>query len=99
MAERRGSPRIELSVDCTLRRRSGSAIAGRTVEVGVGGMSVSTARPLATDEVLHFDLPLAPGDVVDGEARVLREVGYGIYVLRFEHLHGPVRARLAAVAR
>jgi PilZ domain len=98
MAERRGSPRIELSVDCTLRRRSGSAIAGRTVEVGVGGMSVSTARPLATDEVLHFDLPLAPGDVVDGEARVLREVGYGIYALRFEHLHGPVRERLAAVA-
>ena len=98
MAERRGSPRIELSVDCTLRRRSGSSIAGRTVEVGVGGMSVSTARPLATDEVLHFDLPLAPGDVVDGQARVLREVAYGVYALRFEGLHEPVRERLAAVA-
>jgi hypothetical protein len=98
MAERRGSPRIELSVACTLRRRSGSAIPGCTLEVGPGGMSVTTSRPLATDEVLHFDLPLAPGDVVDGEARVLREVGYGVYVLRFEALLEPARERLEQVA-
>jgi hypothetical protein len=98
MAERRGSPRVELRVDCTLRRRSGSAIVGHTVELGAGGMSVTTKRPLAPDEVLHFDLPLAPGEVVDGHARVLREVGYGVYALRFEGLHEPVRERLAAVA-
>jgi PilZ domain len=98
MAERRGSPRVELRLECTLRRRTGSAIAGHTVEVGAGGMSVTTTRPLATDEVLHFDLPLAPGDVVDGQVRVLREVGYGVYALRFEGLHEPVRERLAAVA-
>jgi hypothetical protein len=98
MAERRRSPRIEISVTCTLRRRSGSAINARTLEVGPGGMSVSTARPLAADELLHFDLPLSPGEFIDGQARVLREQGYGIYALRFESLLEPARERLAAVA-
>jgi hypothetical protein len=98
MAERRVSPRVELSVTCTLRRRSGTAIAAQTLDLGPGGMSVTTARPLATDEVLHFDLPLPPGDVVDGRARVLREQAYGVYALRFEALREPVRARLAGVA-
>src|SRR5687767_7842080 len=98
MAERRASDRVELSLACTLRRHTGSAIAAQTVDVGPGGMSVTTARPLATDELLHFDLPLSPGDVVDGQARVLREQRYRVYALRFEALPEPVRARLAGVA-
>jgi len=98
MPERRGSPRIELSLACTLRRRSGSAIAAQTLDLGPGGMSVTTTRPLATDELLHFDLPLPPGETVDGQARVLREQGYQVYALRFEALHEPARALLAGVA-
>ena len=72
MAERRAAPRTPLAVDCVLRRGKGSPIAARTVEVGPGGMSVTCERPLATDEVVHFDLPLRDGEV-DGDARVLRE--------------------------
>ncbi|MGI8779866.1 MAG: PilZ domain-containing protein [Solirubrobacteraceae bacterium] len=84
MPERRASPRIELSVACTLRRRSGSAIEARTVDLGPGGMSVKTGRPLAADEVVHFNVPLSPDEVLDGQARVLREQTYRVYALRFE---------------
>ena len=98
MIERRGSPRVELSVECVLRRRGGSAIPARTLDLGPGGMSVTSARPLAADEVVHFDLPLPRGDTVDGEARVLREQSYRVYALRFEALPEPARSRLAGVA-
>jgi hypothetical protein len=77
-----------------LRRRTGSPIDARTVNVGPGGMCVSTPRPLALDEVLDFDLPLAGADHVDGRARVLRHEGHGAYALRFEGLMEPARARL-----
>ena len=86
MPEQRKSPRTRIAVDCTLHRRTGSPIAARTVDLGPGGMCVTCNRPLAADEVLHFDLPLADGGVVDGEARVLREQGYQVYALRFEAL-------------
>jgi hypothetical protein len=79
-----------------LRRRTGSPIDARTVNVGPGGMCVSTPRPLALDEVLDFDLPLAGADHVDGRARVLRHEGHGAYALRFEGLLEPARARLIA---
>ena len=98
MAERRASPRIELSLECTLRRRTGSAITAQTRDLGPGGMSVTTKRPLAPDEVLQFDLPLPPGEPVGGQARVLREQGYQVYALRFEALHEAARSRLAGVA-
>jgi hypothetical protein len=97
MPDQRASSRARLSVACTLSRHTGSPIQARTLEVGTGGMSVTTARPLATDEVLHFDLPLSADDVVDGEARVLREQGYGIYALRFEALQASARERLAGM--
>ena len=84
-----------MAVDCTLHRRSGSPIEARTVDLGPGGMCVTCARPLSTDEVLHFDLPLADGHVVDGEARVLREQTYKVYALRFEALPEAASARLA----
>ena len=96
MADRRAAPRIPLAVDCVLRRGKGSPIAARTVEVGPGGMSVTCERPLATDEVVHFDLPLRDGEV-DGDARVLREQGYHVYALRFEALAEPARAQLRAL--
>ena len=98
MPERRGSPRIELSVACTLRRRSGSTIEARTVDLGPGGMSVTTNRPLADDEVVFFDLPLSPDQVVDGSARVLRQQRYGVYALRFESTSASVAHSLASIA-
>jgi hypothetical protein len=86
MPDQRKSPRTRMAVDCTLHRRTGSPIAARTVDLGPGGMCVTCSRPLSPDELLHFDLPLADGKVVDGEARVLREQGYKVYALRFEAL-------------
>ena len=50
------TPRADVALPCVLRRRSGSAIDARTVNLGAGGMRIATARPLATDEVLEFDL-------------------------------------------
>jgi hypothetical protein len=95
--ELRKHPRVALSCACRLHRRTGSPIEGRTVDIGPGGMCVTTERPLAADELLRFDLPLPGGDV-GGEARVLREQGYRIYALRFESLLDAARERLAGVA-
>jgi PilZ domain len=99
MPELRSNPRTPLVCSCTLRRRHGSSIEGSTIDIGPGGMCLTTARPLAQDEVLHFDLPLPSGDAVGGEARVLREQGYGIYALRFESLPDPAREALARHSR
>ena len=96
MRERRDSPRVELECGCTLSRRFGSPVQGRTVDVGPGGMRVATQRPLSTDEVLEFELPTGPG--VRGRARVLREQTYGVYALRFERLSDEARAALAQLA-
>ena len=97
MAERRAAPRRPLAVPCVLRRDKGTPIPARTLDVGPGGMSVTCERPLAPDEVLHFDLPLGTGEV-DGAARVLRERGYHVYALRFEGLADSARAQLRALA-
>ena len=94
MAERRGTPRTDLVVSCTLRRRTGSEISVRTVNVGPGGMCVTTQRPLAIDEVVDFDL-LAGSEHVDGRARVVRQERHDRYALRFEGLLEPTRERLA----
>ena len=85
-----------MAVPCLLRRRTGSAINVETVNVGPGGMCVLTKRPLAIDEVLEFDLPVAGTDHVDGQVRVLRQEGHGLYALRFEGLLGATRERLQA---
>jgi PilZ domain len=94
--ERRVVPRAELTVPCLLRRRTGSAISVETVNLGPGGMCIFTQRPLAIDEVLEFDLPLAESGRVDGRARVLRQEGHGVYALRFEGLREPTREVLQA---
>ena len=96
MTERRGTPRAELTLECMLRRRTGSAIPVRTVNVGPGGMCVTTQRPLAIDEVLDFDLPIAGSEHLDGRARVVRQERHDRYALRFEGLREPTRERLLA---
>ena len=85
---------MEMECGCTLSRRFGAPVQGRTVDVGPGGMRVTTQRPLSTDEVLEFELP--PG--VRGRARVLRQQTYGVYALRFERLTDEARAALARLA-
>lgn len=99
MRERRGSPRIELDCGCTLSRRFGSPVEGRTLDVGPGGMRVATRRPLSTDEVLEFELPPPAGPGLRGRARVLRQQTYGVYALRFERLSDEARAALARLAQ
>jgi c-di-GMP-binding flagellar brake protein YcgR len=99
--ERRRSPRAEIALACTLARRSGTPIRGETVDLGPGGMCVSTSRPLTPDEVLRFELP-APAAPVTGEARVLRQQTARVYAMRFERLTDSAReelSRLAAAAR
>jgi PilZ domain len=86
-----------MALPCVLRRRTGSAISVQTVNVGPGGMCVTTQRPLAIDEVLDFDLPLAGSEHVDGRVRVLRQERYSVYALRFEELPAPARERLQAL--
>jgi hypothetical protein len=58
-------------------------------------MRVATQRPLATDEVLDFELPPPAGPGLRGRARVLRQQTYGVYALRFERLSDDARAVLA----
>jgi hypothetical protein len=94
-SERRQLPRAAIEVPCRLSRRSGSAITAQTVNLGPGGMRITSERPLAPDEVLRFDLP---DHAVDGRCRVLRQDGHRTYALRFEGLVEPARGRLEALA-
>lgn len=89
MTDQRRSPRARIELQCTLHRRTGSPIAGHTVDLGPGGMCVCTSRPLAADEELRFELP-----GIDGRARVLRQQGHDRYAVRFELLGEPARAEL-----
>jgi PilZ domain-containing protein len=93
MTEKRRSPRVRLQMECTLHRRSGSPISGRTVDLGPGGMCVATTRPLAADELLEFELPPR----ISGKARVLRQQGFDSYAVRFETLADPAREALSAL--
>jgi hypothetical protein len=95
--ERRITPRADVTLPCVLRRRSGTAIDARTVNLGAGGMCIATPRPLATDEVLDFDLALSGAERLDGRARVLRQEGHDAYAMRFEGLLEPARERLRAL--
>jgi hypothetical protein len=92
-SERRRSWRTELSLECTLHRRTGKMIEARTLDIGPGGMRVHTNRPLSVDEVLEFELP--DRGRINGRARVLREQAYRVYALRFEKLGDEARAEIA----
>jgi hypothetical protein len=94
--ERRRTWRTELAVACQLSRKIGKVIDARTLDLGPGGMRIYSARPLAVDELLEFELPEHPR--IYGRARVLREQGYRIYALRFEKLGEESRAEIAALA-
>ena len=74
---------------CTLHRHGGTPIEGTTVDLGPGGMCVSTKRPLAADETLRFEL-----QGIDGRARVLRQQSRDTYAVRFEMLDEPALAEL-----
>jgi hypothetical protein len=89
VTDQRRSPRAEIDMPCTLHRRSGSPIEGRTVDLGPGGMRVCTKRPLAADETLRFEL-----QGIDGRVRVLRQQSHDTYAVRFEMLPEPALAEL-----
>jgi hypothetical protein len=97
VGERRREPRAEVAMACMLKRRIGSPIACETVDVGAGGMSVCSRRPLAQDERLAFELAGA-GDPLTGHAIVLRQQAHEVYALRFERLDEPVREQLVRLA-
>jgi hypothetical protein len=90
MADQRRAPRARVELQCTLRRRSGSPISGHTVDLGPGGMCVCTSRPLATDEVLIFEVPPR----IAGRGRVLRQSGHDSYAVRFAALDEPALQEL-----
>ncbi len=93
------APRAQISMSCTLRRRTGSPIPVETLELGPAGMRITSVRPLAADEEVDFELPDL-GMRVAGHARVLRQQRRQVYVLRFEGLPEPMaRCLLALVGR
>ncbi len=96
-SERRRTWRTELSLECTLHRRTGKMIEARTVDIGPGGMRVHTNRPLSIDEVLEFELP--DHGRINGRARVLREQAYRVYAMRFEKLGDEARAEIAELTQ
>jgi hypothetical protein len=96
-SERRRSWRTEISLACTMHRRTGKMIEARTVDIGPGGMRVHTSRPLSVDELLEFELP--DRGRINGRARVLREQAYRIYALRFEKLGDEARAEIAELTQ
>jgi hypothetical protein len=95
--ERRRTPRVQVALPCTLRRRTGSPIPARTEDLGPGGWCVVRPRPLAPDEVLSFDLGLDGEPHLDGRARVLRQQGLTAYAMRFEALSERKLERLRAL--
>jgi PilZ domain len=96
---RRATARAEMSVGVVLARgRAGADVEGRTHDLGPGGMCVGTQRPLRIDEQLEFVLALDDGTRVGGRAHVIRQHAGDVYGLRFDHLSGDGRERLAALA-
>jgi len=87
-----------MKLECTLHRRKGAPVCCRTIDVGPGGMSVASDRPLADDELVAFDLPAGTVPPLTGSARVLRQQAHRVYALRFEALQEPVRDQLARLA-
>ena len=71
-------------------------IEAKTVDLGPGGMSIHTTRPLSVDELLEFELPEHAR--INGKARVLREQAYRVYALRFEKLGEEARAEISTLA-
>jgi c-di-GMP-binding flagellar brake protein YcgR len=83
--DNRRAPRVDIELPCTLRRMKGSPIAAHTLNLGAGGMLVTSLRPLAIDEQIDFQLADLD-QPLSGHARVLRQQGHDSYALRFEQL-------------
>ena len=94
--ENRRTPRVQITVPCALHRRRGGPIPCETLNLGPGGMLISSPRPLAVDETLDIDLADLDLRVV-GPARVLRHQGQDRYALRFEGLPDPMLEHLRAL--
>jgi hypothetical protein len=91
------TPRAQIALPCTLRRRTGSPISAQTLVLGPRGMHVSSTRPLKLDETVDFELPNLKMRV-SGHARVLRHERSNVYALRFEGLPEPMTRCLHALA-
>jgi c-di-GMP-binding flagellar brake protein YcgR len=91
---RRTAPRLAITLNLLLLRNDGGRIAGRTLDLGAGGMRIATDRPLSVDEVVRFDLPVDRHNA-HGRARVLRMQGPNVYSLRFEQLEEADRRLLS----
>ena len=96
-SERRRTWRTEISLQCTLHRRTGKMIEAQTLDLGPGGMRVKTNRPLAVDET--FDFELHDRARINGRARVVDERGNRVYGLRFDKLGDEARAEIALLAQ
>ena len=96
---RRASPRAEISLPVALARgaRHGAELAGRTHDLGPGGMRVETKRPLNAGEELAFVLALEDGTRLAGRAHVVRQHAGHVYGLRFDRLADGAFERLAAM--
>ena len=95
---RRATPRTEIALDVVFARgRAGADVAGRTHDLGPGGMRVATRRPLRVDEQLAFDLALDDGSHLTGLAHVVREHACDVYGLRFDRLTPADQARLSSL--
>ena len=95
---RRATLRAQIAVDVTLARgRVGCDVAGRTQDLGPGGMRVATRRPLRVDEHLAFALTFEDGTRMTGRARVVREDVGNVYGLRFARIAADDLERLESL--
>jgi hypothetical protein len=78
-----------VELPCTLTRGMGGPIAAETIDLGLTGMRLTTARPLALDETLAFELPVPEGSI-RGHARVVGQERPDVYALRFDRLSQPM---------
>lgn len=102
--EHREGPRAVVALPIQLGRRAGPPVSALTVDLGAGGVRVTSKRPLRVDEELSIDVELRPGRPhLDGIARVLRQDRHDVYALRFERLPpecvAELRSFLDATAR
>src|SRR3954447_3399019 len=93
--QRRGAPRVPIELDVTLSRHHGNAVVARTVDLCATGMRVASQRPLHVDELMRFELALAPALQVAGVARVVRGHALKTYALRVESINEASARRFA----
>jgi hypothetical protein len=82
-------PHQPVQLLCTLTRNMGGPIAAETIDLGPTGMRLTTARPLALDETLAFELPFHEARI-RGQARVICQERPHVYALRFARLTQPM---------